>query len=97
MRLSPKVTLLCYDPRQPLSSLEVRGIVVEMTEAGALEHLNSLCELYTGKSPYFGTCVPAAFQEKERPVLGVSISNPAFCTLRMMWVFQLFGEADVIC
>ena len=97
MRLNPKVTLLCYDPRQPLRSLEVRGTVVEMTEAGALEHLDGLCERYTGKSPYFGACVPATFQEKERPVLGVSISNPAFCTLRMMWVFQLFGEADVIC
>jgi PPOX class probable F420-dependent enzyme len=69
MRLNPKVTLLCYDPRQPLRFLEVRGRVVEMTEAGAMEHLDSLCELYTGKSPYFGVCVPVAFQEIERPVL----------------------------
>ena len=51
------------------NTLEVRGTVVEMTEAGALEHLDRLYELYTGTSPYFGTCVPAAFQEKERPVL----------------------------
>lgn len=69
MRLNPKVTLLCYDPRQPLRSLEVRGRVVEMTETGALEHLDSLCELYTGKRPYFGACVPAEFREKETPVL----------------------------
>jgi len=69
MRLNPKVTLLCYDPRQPLRFLEVRGTVVEMTEAGALEHLDSLCERYTGASPYFGACVPAAFKEKERPVV----------------------------
>lgn len=69
MRLNPKVTLLCFDPRQPLRSLEVRGRVVEMTETGALEHLDSLCELYTGKRPYFGECVPAEFKERETPVL----------------------------
>ena len=69
MRLNPKVTLLCYDPREPLRSLEVRGTVVEMTEEGALEHLDALSELYTGRSPYFGTCVPAELKGKETPVL----------------------------
>ena len=69
MRLNPKVTLLCYDPRQPLRSLEVRGTVVEMTEEGAMEHLDGLCELYTGKRPYFGNCVPVELMEKEIPVL----------------------------
>jgi hypothetical protein len=44
MRRNPKVTLLCYDPRQPLRSIEVRGTVVEMTEVGAMEHLDSLAE-----------------------------------------------------
>ena len=69
MSANPKVTLLCYDPRQPLRSLEIRGEVVEMTEQGAMEHLDGLCKLYTGKSPYFGTCVPAEFKGKETPVL----------------------------
>jgi PPOX class probable F420-dependent enzyme len=69
MRLNPKVTLLCYDPRQPLRSLEVRGTVVEMTEEGAMEHLDGLCELYTGKKPYFGTCVTVELKTKEFPVL----------------------------
>jgi PPOX class probable F420-dependent enzyme len=69
MRLNPKVTVLCYDPRQPLRSLEVRGRVVEMTEEGAMQHLDSLSELYTGNSPYFGTCVPAELKEREIPVL----------------------------
>ena len=69
MRRNPKVTLLCYDPRQPLRSLEVRGTVVEMTEDGALAHLDSLCELYTGASPYYGKCVPAELQAVETPVL----------------------------
>jgi PPOX class probable F420-dependent enzyme len=69
MRLNPKVTLLCYDPRQPLRYLEVRGTVIEMTEDGAMQHLDSLCELYTGKSPYFGECIPVEFKERETPVL----------------------------
>ncbi len=69
MRANSKVTLLCFDPRQPLRSLEIRGTVVEMTEAGALEHLDRLCERYTGSSPYFGTCVPESLRQTEIPVL----------------------------
>jgi PPOX class probable F420-dependent enzyme len=69
MRANPKVTLLCYDPRRPLRYLEIRGEVVEMTEDGALEHLDGLSELYTGKKPYFGECVPAELREEETPVL----------------------------
>src|SRR5690349_8989098 len=69
MHSNPKVTLLCYDPGQPLRSLEIRGLVVEMTEEGALEHLDGLCELYTGRRPYFGACVPAELQQTEIPVL----------------------------
>ncbi len=69
MRANPKVTLLCYDPRQPLRSLEIRGLVVEMTEEGAMEHLDGLCELYTGRKPYFGGCVSAELKEIETPIL----------------------------
>ncbi len=42
MRANPKVTLLAYDPRHPLRHLEIRGTVVDMTEEGALDHLNHL-------------------------------------------------------
>ncbi len=69
MRLNPRVTLLGYDPREPLRYLEVRGVVEEMTEEGALAHLDRLALLYTGLSPYFGNCVPAEFQATEIPVL----------------------------
>jgi PPOX class probable F420-dependent enzyme len=69
MRLNPKVTLLCYDPREPLRSLEIRGTVVEMTETGAMEHLDNLSMLYTGAAPYFGACVPAELKATELPVL----------------------------
>jgi PPOX class probable F420-dependent enzyme len=80
MRANPKVTLLCYDPHQPLRSLEVRGLVEEMTEEGAMEHLDELCELYTGRRPYFGECVPVALREIETPVL---------CKIRPIYVVTL--------
>lgn len=69
MRLNPRVTLLCYDPREPLRAIEVRGRVVEMTETGALDHLDRLGELYTGKRPYFGAVVSAELRATETPVL----------------------------
>jgi PPOX class probable F420-dependent enzyme len=69
MRANPRVTLLCFDPRRPLRSLEIRGVVEEMTEVGALDHLDGLARKYTGVEPYFGACIPAAFQATETPVL----------------------------
>jgi PPOX class probable F420-dependent enzyme len=70
MRRNPRVTLLCYDPREPLRYLEVRGMVVEMTEAGAGEHLDGLASKYAGRPMrYFGECIPAHFAETEVPVL----------------------------
>jgi PPOX class probable F420-dependent enzyme len=70
MRRDPRVTLLCYDPREPLRYLEVRGTVVEMTEAGAAQHLDGLASKYAGRAiQFFGDCVPARFAETEIPVL----------------------------
>ena len=70
MRRDPRVTLLCYDPREPLRFLEVRGTVVEMTETGATAHLDALASKYAGRPiRYFGECIPARFAETEIPVL----------------------------
>jgi PPOX class probable F420-dependent enzyme len=69
MRANPKVTLLCYDPAETLRYLEVRGTVAEMTEEGALEHLDGLSMRYVGMAPYFGRCIDAKFHETEKPVL----------------------------
>jgi PPOX class probable F420-dependent enzyme len=69
MRANPKVTLLCFDPAEPLRYLEVRGTVVEMTETGAMEHLDGLSMRYVGVAPYFGRCIDAKFRETETPVL----------------------------
>jgi PPOX class probable F420-dependent enzyme len=70
MRRNPRVTLLCHDPREPLRYLEVRGTVVEMTETGAAEHLDSLASKYAGRPVrFFGDAVPARFAKTEIPVL----------------------------
>ena len=70
MRRDPRVTLLCYDPRQPLRYLEVRGVVELMTEDGAREHLDTLASRYAGRPMrYFGGCIPALFEQTEVPVL----------------------------
>jgi len=70
MRRNPRVTLLCYDPRQPLRYLEVRGSVVEMTEDGAGRHLDELASKYAGRMVrYFGEVIPARFAETEIPVV----------------------------
>ncbi len=70
MRRDQRVTLLCYDPRRTLRYLEVRGTVVEMTEAGAIDHLNNLASVYAGRPiQYFGDAIPAHFATTETPVL----------------------------
>jgi PPOX class probable F420-dependent enzyme len=70
MRLDPRVTLLAYDPRKPLRNLEIRGVVEEMTEEGALEHLDALTQQYMKKpdAHFFGDSVPAELAASHVPV-----------------------------
>ena len=70
MRLNPKVSLLAYDPKNPLRNIEIRGCVVEMTEEGALEHNDELARLYLGKcdAKFFGDAVPAELQARYIPI-----------------------------
>ena len=70
MRRDPRVTLVCYDPQQPLRYLEIRGTVIEMTEDGATEHLDALASKYAGRPlRYFGEVIAVRFAETEIPVL----------------------------
>jgi PPOX class probable F420-dependent enzyme len=70
MRRNRRVTLLCYDPGQPLRYLEVRGMVAGMTEAGAAEHLDRLASKYAGHPVrFFGDAIPVSFARTETPVL----------------------------
>jgi len=70
MRRDPRVTLLCYDPQRPLRYLEVCGTVTNMTEDGAVEHLDVLASKYMGhRVRYFGDVVAAELATTEVPVL----------------------------
>ena len=70
MRLNPHVSLLAYDPKNPLRNIEIRGCVVEMTEEGAIEHNDELTQLYLGRpdAKFFGDSVPAELQTRYTPV-----------------------------
>ena len=70
MRQNPKVTLLIYDLCNPFRNIEIRGEVMEMTEEGALEHLNQLTELYMKRpgAQFFGDSVPGELQATHIPV-----------------------------
>ena len=70
MRSNPHVSLLAYDPKNPLRNIEIRGCVVEMTEEGALEHNDELARLYLCKreAKFFGDAVPAELQARYTPV-----------------------------
>lgn len=70
LRRNPRATLLCFDPREPLRYLEIRGSVVELTEESAAMHLDALASRYLGRPVrYFGDVIPARFAETEIPVL----------------------------
>jgi PPOX class probable F420-dependent enzyme len=68
MKINPRVTLLAFRLKQPLRNIEVRGKVVEMTEGGALEHLNELNLMYNGKPNFFGDSVPKELINKFTPL-----------------------------
>lgn len=70
MRRNPRVTLLCFDPHEPLRYLEVRGRVDDITESGAREHLDRLASAYAGRpTRFFGGAVAARFADTEIPVV----------------------------
>lgn len=52
MRQRPEVACLIMDPNDPYRYLQVRGRVVEITEEGALEHINELNAKYTQRERY---------------------------------------------
>ena len=52
MRRDSRVSLSLQDPENPYRYLEVRGRVVEITEAGADDHIDKLSQKYLGKAVY---------------------------------------------
>ena len=52
IRRDPRVSLAIQDPENPYRYLEIRGKVVDITEKGADDHINSLAKKYLGKDVY---------------------------------------------
>lgn len=52
MRARPKIALVIMDLSDPYRYIQIRGRVVEITEAGAREHINTLSKKYTGREKY---------------------------------------------
>lgn len=52
MKRNPSVSLALSDPANPYRYLEVRGRVVEITEAGASDHIDKLAKKYLGADKY---------------------------------------------
>jgi PPOX class probable F420-dependent enzyme len=70
MRRDPRVTLLCFNPHNPLRYLEVRGRVIQIAELGAREHLDRIASRFAGRPiHFFGNSIPARFAETEIPVI----------------------------
>src|ERR1700691_6112936 len=49
IRRDPRVSLAIQDPENPYRYMEIRGKVVEITQKGADDHINSLAKKYFGK------------------------------------------------
>ncbi|MEP0763391.1 MAG: PPOX class F420-dependent oxidoreductase [Chloroflexota bacterium] len=67
MGRDPRVTILAIDPQNSYRWIQVRGKVVEVTEKGAVEHINALSKLYTGNEDYYAFS-PAAKGKETRVI-----------------------------
>ncbi|MGA2429273.1 MAG: PPOX class F420-dependent oxidoreductase [Candidatus Acidiferrum sp.] len=52
IRRDPRVSLAIQDPENPYRYMEIRGKVVEITQNGADDHINSLSQKYLGNPVY---------------------------------------------
>lgn len=69
MRANPKVTLFVMDQGNPYRWIEIRGEVDEITQEGALEHIDALARRYTRHDRYYGGAAPAARRNNETRVI----------------------------
>lgn len=68
MQANPKVSLLVIDPHDSSRWIEVRG-EVEITEEGALEHLDEITRQYTNKPQYYGYIFPEDKKQRETRII----------------------------
>lgn len=59
----PQVTILSLDPQNPYRYLEIRGEVAEVTEEGAVDHINQLSAVYFNRPEYYANNPEQRFRE----------------------------------
>jgi PPOX class probable F420-dependent enzyme len=69
MTARPMATIMAIDPKNPYRWLQVRGAVEEITEEGAIDHINSLAQLYANKPTYYGGVAPAEMERAETRIV----------------------------
>jgi len=69
MRRDPRVTLLLIDPEDTTRFMEIRG-EVELTEEGAVEHLDALTRRFTAHPHFYGYVYPREQQARETRLIG---------------------------
>ena len=69
MRADPRVTLLIVDPDDTSRYIEIRGDV-QLTEEGAIEHLDALTREYTAHPHFYGYVYPYEQRARETRLTG---------------------------
>ena len=68
MQARARVSILAIDPSDPYRWMEIRGEVAEITEEGAVEHIEALSQKYVQK-PYYGGYRAAGDRLKQQRVI----------------------------
>ncbi len=68
LQADPRATILVVDPDDESRWIEIRGDV-EITEDGALDHLDRLMRAYTDKPAYYGWIYPPERRERETRIV----------------------------
>lgn len=68
MSANPKVTILVIDQQDAGRWIEIRG-EAELTEEGAIDHLDEITRQYTDHPGYYGYIFPAEQREKETRII----------------------------
>jgi PPOX class probable F420-dependent enzyme len=68
MRRRSEVALAIADPKNPYRYIQIRGIVVDITEEGGRAHINQLNKKYNGSDVYGGPASETRVIYRIRPI-----------------------------
>ena len=71
MRKNPHVSVFAVDPKDKLRWVEVQGDA-QLIEEGAVEHLNQLSYLYTGKRDFYKEVMPELAGIEKRVIVKIT-------------------------